>query len=129
MGVDNSFPVPYSEIAAGVTFLAAVCAFSTHATGTLLASVLSFLAAFITLIAFCVDIALLAYTRHQMNKLPGSHTNTAAGFWLTFVSLILLLIAGCTVFFGRRGSRAGDSSSSYSSGGSLWTRIRRKVGY
>lgn len=40
--------------------------------------------------------------------------NTTTGFWLTFVSLLLLILAGCTVCFGRRRDRmAGATSNSY----------------
>lgn len=38
-----------------------------------------------------------------------------AGFWLTFVSFILLCLAGCTVCFGRRRARTeGATTYNYS---------------
>ena len=45
------------------------------------ASLLSFLAAVLTLIAFAIDIALYVYVKHQMGKLTGviEHTSTAPG--------------------------------------------------
>jgi len=91
-------------VATGITFIAFAMSFSQHLTVTLLASLVSFLAALLTLIAFAIDIALFAYLKHQVNKLSDVHatTKTGAGFWLTFVSLICLLFAGCTVCFGRR---------------------------
>ncbi|EPQ55636.1 pali-domain-containing protein [Gloeophyllum trabeum ATCC 11539] len=98
-------------VATAVTFIALLLSFSTHVTVTLLASIVSFLAALLTLIAFAIDIALYAYVHHEMGKLSGSvNTDTAPGFWLTFVSLILLLLAGCTVCFGRRRERMSGSS-------------------
>jgi hypothetical protein len=101
---------PVATIAA---FVALLFSFSTHVTLTLIASLLSFLAASLTLIAFAIDIALYAYVKHQMNKLTGvgPTTKTGPGFWLTFASLILLLLAGCTVCFGRRRDRMSGATS------------------
>jgi hypothetical protein len=67
--------------AAGVTFLALLASLSTHLTVQLIASVLSFLAAVITLIAFAIDIALYVYIKHQVHKLAqvDGSTNTAPG--------------------------------------------------
>ncbi|KAF9018672.1 pali-domain-containing protein [Hymenopellis radicata] len=100
-------------VATAVTFIALCMSFSQHVTVTLLASITSFFAALLTLIAFAIDIALFAYLKHQVNKLNGLSPNTkpGPGFWLTFVSLILLLLAGCTVCFGRRKERMSSASS------------------
>ncbi|KAF9546456.1 pali-domain-containing protein [Agrocybe pediades] len=102
-------------VATGVTFVAFLLSFSTHLTVTLLASIVSFLAAALTLIAFAIDIALFVLVRNAMNKLDiGANTDTAPGFWMTFVTLILLLLAGCTVCFGRRRDRmSGATTQSY----------------
>ncbi|RDX46082.1 hypothetical protein OH76DRAFT_1407437 [Lentinus brumalis] len=102
-------------VAAGVTLIAFILSLSTHVTMTLLASLTAFLAALITLIAFAVDIALYAFVKHEMGKLNGVSTNTdtAPGFWLTFVSFLLLCFAGCTVCFGRRRDRL-DGATTYS---------------
>jgi hypothetical protein len=107
--------------------------FSQHITVTLIASLVSFLAATITLIAFAIDIALYAYFKNAMGNLGfGSQTITGPGlsklwlprcaeltgiegFWLTFVSLILLLLAGCTVCFGRRRDRMSGATTSTAS--------------
>jgi len=96
-----------------VTLIAFLLSLSTHVTFTLLASLTSFLAALLTLIAFAIDIALYAYVKHQMGKLSGvnEHTNTAPAFWMTFVSFILLCLAGCTVCFGRRRDRMAGATS------------------
>ncbi|KAI0776639.1 hypothetical protein BD413DRAFT_610250 [Trametes elegans] len=104
-------------VATGVTFIALLLSLSTHVTFTLLASLVSFLAALLTLIAFAIDIALYAWVKHQMGKLDGvaSNTDTAPGFWLTFVSFLLLCFAGCTVCFGRRRDRMeGATTYNYS---------------
>jgi len=101
-------------VAAAVTFLAFIFSFSQHVVLTLVASLLAFLAALITLIAFFVDVALLAFVRHEISDhLAGvsAKTITGPGFWLTFVSFILLLLAGCTVCFGRRRARMSNASS------------------
>jgi len=117
-------------VATIVTFLALLMSISQHATMTLLCSLTSFLAALLTLLAFAVDIALFAYLKHQVNKLPQvqSKTTTSAGFWMTFVSLILLLLAGCTVCFGRRQSRMSGATSypTYSNPQKgFWSRFRK----
>ncbi|KAF9546459.1 pali-domain-containing protein [Agrocybe pediades] len=121
-------------VATAFTFVALLLSFSTHLTVTLAASLVSFLAALLTLVAFAIDIALLLLTRHAINEnFPSDaarfiHTNTAAGFWMTFVSLILLLLAGCTVCFGRRQSRMSSSSGQsyplYENKGSIFSRFR-----
>jgi len=115
-------------VATAVTFIAFCMSFSTHHLVTLLASLTSFLAAVLTLIAFAIDIALYAFVHHEINKLPdvSGHTTTSAAFWMTFVTLILLLLAGCTVCFGRRKDRmSGASSYPMSSKPSFFSRFRR----
>ncbi|KAF8918359.1 hypothetical protein CPB85DRAFT_1214172 [Mucidula mucida] len=120
-------------VATAVTFVALCMSFSQHVTVTLLASLTSFFAALLTLIAFAIDIALFAYLKHQVNKLNGLNANTkpGPGFWMTFVSFILLLLAGCTVCFGRRKQRMSGASAypSYpmsSKSGGFLSRFRRK---
>nr|GAT60481.1 predicted protein [Mycena chlorophos] len=100
-------------VATAVTFIAFCMAFSTHHLVTLLASLMSFLAATLTLIAFAIDIALYAFVHHEIGKLPdvSGKTDTSVAFWMTFVTLILLLLAGCTVCFGRRKDRLSGASS------------------
>lgn len=66
-------------IAAAVTFIAFLMSFSQHITVTLFASLMSFLAAFLTLVAFACDIALLAFLKHQVNKLNDLDPSTKAG--------------------------------------------------
>jgi ABC-type nickel/cobalt efflux system permease component RcnA len=88
---------------------------SQHITITLVASLVSFLAALLTLVAFAINIALFVYVKHELGTLNINETTiTGPGFWLTFVSLLLLLLAGCTVCFGRRRDRmAGATNNSY----------------
>ncbi|KAH7872652.1 SUR7/PalI family-domain-containing protein [Lentinula edodes] len=121
-------------VATAVTFIALLFSFSSHVTVTLIASILSFLAALLTLIAFAIDIALYAFLHHEIGKISSiqGSTDTAPGFWLTFVSLILLLLAGCTVCFGRRRDRMSGASSypSYPMSSTttktpFWKRFRR----
>ena len=61
------------------TFVALVLSFSQHLTVTLVASLVAFLAALLTLIAFAIDIALFVFLRHQVNKLPGVTGKTNPG--------------------------------------------------
>jgi hypothetical protein len=98
---------------------------------TLIASLVSFLAALVTLVAFAIDIALFARVRHEMRGLGvDANTNTAPGlspndyflirrvndaiiplaFWMTLVAFVLLLLAGCTVCLGRRKARMADAT-------------------
>ncbi|KIK93813.1 hypothetical protein PAXRUDRAFT_828590 [Paxillus rubicundulus Ve08.2h10] len=116
-------------VACAVTFVALLFSFSQHITFTLIASLVSFLAAAITLIAFAIDIALYAYFKNAMGNLGfESQTVTGPGFWLTFVSFILLLLAGCTVCFGRRRDRMSGATTSYpmaSPKTSFFSRFRR----
>ncbi|KAF8642922.1 hypothetical protein AX16_009310 [Volvariella volvacea WC 439] len=117
-------------VATAVTFIALLLSFSSNLTVTLFASLASFLAAFLTLLAFACDIALFAYVKHQVGKLPNVNVDTipAPAFWMTLVVFILLLIAGCTVCFGRRRERMADASypKLTNEKPSLWDRIRRK---
>ncbi|KAH9856121.1 hypothetical protein C2E23DRAFT_810183 [Lenzites betulinus] len=115
-------------VATAITFIALLLSFSSHVTVTLMASLVSFLAALLTLIAFAIDIALYVFVKHQMGKLDGvsSNTNTAPGFWLTFVSFLLLTFAGCTVCFGRRRDRH-DGATTYKY--SWMDRFRRRPRY
>lgn len=102
-------------VACCVAFIALLLSISQHITITLVASLVSFLAALLTLIAFAINIALFAYVKHELGTLNISETTiTGPGFWLTFVSLLLLILAGCTVCFGRRRDRmAGANNNSY----------------
>ncbi|EIW76851.1 pali-domain-containing protein [Coniophora puteana RWD-64-598 SS2] len=115
-------------VAAVVSFIALLFSFSTHVTVTLVASVLSFLAALLALLAFIIDIALYAWVKHEMGNLgvPES-TITGPGFWLTFVAMILLFLAGCTVCFGRRRDRMSGATSYEMSGPKtgFFSRFRR----
>jgi hypothetical protein len=96
-----------------VIFIALLMSFSTHHMVTLLASLTAFLAATLTLIAFAIDIALYVFVHHEIGRITNisGHTTTSAAFWMDFVTLILLLLAGCTVCFGRRKDRMSGAAS------------------
>ncbi|KAI6160219.1 hypothetical protein EDD17DRAFT_1484968 [Pisolithus thermaeus] len=99
-------------VAAGVTFIALLLALSQHITITLFASLVGFVAALLAFIAFLIDIALFAYLKNQMDNLGyGGNTITGPGFWLTFTSMILLVLGACTVCFGRRRRRMANATS------------------
>ncbi|KAF8153975.1 SUR7/PalI family-domain-containing protein [Crassisporium funariophilum] len=117
-------------VATAATLVAFLLGLSTHLTVTLIASLVSFLAALLTLIAFAIDIALFVLVKNEMKKFGnGVNTNTGAGFWMTFVAFILLLLAGCTVCFGRRRERlsGATTTSSYPmrTKAPFWHRFRR----
>ncbi|EJU03283.1 hypothetical protein DACRYDRAFT_21505 [Dacryopinax primogenitus] len=112
-------------VACVVTGIAFLLSFSEHVTVTLVSSLTAFLAALLTLIAFACDIALLTWTQHQMSQLNISeHTSPGPGFWMTLVTFILLLFAGCTVCFGHRRERyvKGGAGGEYAMGGAPWWR-------
>ncbi|KAJ6555470.1 pali-domain-containing protein [Mycena vulgaris] len=97
--------------------------------GPFIATIMSFLAAFLTALAFIVDIALYAFVKQQVGTLPNpGNTMASSAFWMTFVSLIFLIMSGCTVCFGRRRD-IGAGSPSYpslsSSGGGILSRFRK----
>jgi hypothetical protein len=71
-------------IAAAVIFVAWLLSFSTHLTVLLVASLISFLGALLTLIVFAIDIALFVEVKSKMNHI-GGHTNPGPGFWMTLV--------------------------------------------
>lgn len=85
-----------------MALVALLLSLSTHVTMTLLASLVSFLAALLTLISFAIDIALLAFVKHQMGKLVGvsEHTNGGPGKHL-------LLLAKCCVLIECGGQGSG----------------------
>jgi hypothetical protein len=85
-------------------------------------------AALITLVAFAIDIAFFALVHHLINDVNiGASTKTAPGFWLTFVSLVLCLLASVTFCFGRRRERRSSESTSYpmqtSKSGKFWDKF------
>lgn len=65
-----------SQSAAGAAAVAVLLSFSTQVTTTFFASLL---AAFITLIAFAIDIALYGYVKSKMKKLSNANDNTLTG--------------------------------------------------
>ncbi|KAE9401831.1 hypothetical protein BT96DRAFT_918583 [Gymnopus androsaceus JB14] len=71
---------------------------------TLLPLLFTALAAVLTLLAFAVDIALYAEVHHLVANVQnqGAVSTTGPGFWLTFVSLILLIVAGVTNLISHR---------------------------
>jgi len=92
-----------TPVATAVTLIALCLSLSTNLFVMLLASLTSFLAAALNLISFFIQIALFARVKDKMGDLDvDANTKPGPGFWLVFASLILCLLAGCTVCFGRR---------------------------
>jgi len=108
-----------TPVATGVAFLALIFALIPGGAWGLIASGTAFLASFIMLLAFIIDIVLLLHQKSVFD-IPGAHTSAGAGFWLTFISLIFLLVAGCTVCIGHRRSKGEDIEM-----GGLFKRLRR----
>ncbi|KAA1474149.1 pali-domain-containing protein [Dentipellis sp. KUC8613] len=113
-------------VASAFTFLALLCSLSQHFTLMLMTIVLALLAAFLTFLAFIIDIALFVRIRTEMGHLGGAieHTTAGPGFWLSLAALLLLLLSSCTVFVGRRRARARAGVQTEKTGG-FWMRFRR----
>ncbi|KAF8200458.1 hypothetical protein K438DRAFT_1717118 [Mycena galopus ATCC 62051] len=112
-------------VATVVTAIALGFACSKHQHGPLIATLSSFVAAFLFLLAFIVDIALFAFVKQQVNTLQNGNTSPGAAFWMTFVSLILVLLSGCTVCFGRRKEVGAEYPSFTASKGEILSRFRK----
>ncbi|KAF7352116.1 hypothetical protein MVEN_01174600 [Mycena venus] len=113
-------------VATAFTAIALGLACSKLEHGPLLASLSSFVASFLWLLAFIVDIALYAYVKQKVGTIPNGHTSAGPAFWLTFICLILVLLSGCTVCFGRRKESGSDYPSFSSSGsGGILSRFRK----
>ncbi len=66
-------------VAAVVTFIALLSSLSSHVMLVMLAMLLSFLAAFLTLIAFAIDISLFVILRNRVHSLGNVEGHTFAG--------------------------------------------------
>jgi len=79
---------------AGLAFLFGLCGAAYHRVGTVLMSLLSGLAAIITLVVFVIDMVLFGITRNRLQ-----HANTPAQYgnanWLTLGALAALLLGFC----------------------------------
>jgi len=102
-----------------VTFIALLSSLSFHATIALFASLLSFIAGLVTLTAFVFDIALIINVRDKARQarqgLPDPRIRGVVmigpGLWITLASLILLFMATCTVWLGRRRPRMAGATN------------------
>jgi len=109
-------------IATFFTFVALVMSLVPNVFIMLLGALTSWLAAFLTLLAFFCDIALFAYFKGKMNDISNGQFSTSPGpaFWMTFLTFFLLCFAGCAVLVGRKKERGDDYS--VSSGKPFWKR-------
>jgi len=99
--------------AGGVTLIAFAFSLTRH---KVIACFLSVAAAAISFITFAIDIALLAYVKGQIGSLKGSDggifsatTSGGPGFWMTFVSFLILLGTGGAMGLSVRRRVAGES--------------------
>ncbi|KAJ6486584.1 hypothetical protein DFH09DRAFT_1339597 [Mycena vulgaris] len=93
--------------------VALVLACLKHENGPILASLASLVTALFTLIAFIINIVFYVnikhlFAEHQKGSPVHSTIIPSSAIWLTFVSMILILLAGGTVFFGHRKNRAAN---------------------
>lgn len=79
---DNLPFVLTDRIATAVIGIAFILSLSSNLAIELASSIVSLLAAFLTLLAFIIDIALYAHTKHEMHAIDQSKTVTAPGTFL-----------------------------------------------
>ncbi|KAF8157517.1 pali-domain-containing protein [Pholiota molesta] len=90
-------------IATAFIFLAFLTSFSEKSTVKLVAFVLSCLATLVTFTVFTIDIAFFALVLSLVKGISiGTSARTAPGFWLTFVSLVLVVLASTTFCYDRQ---------------------------
>ncbi|KAJ6598526.1 hypothetical protein B0H10DRAFT_1651740, partial [Mycena sp. CBHHK59/15] len=105
-------------VATVLTAIVLCLACAKHKLAPCLTSLASFAALFM-MVAVIIDIAFYADVHHQVGKITGGKASTTMWpaihmlltFWMTFVSLIFLLLAGCAVCFGHRKQRTNTLSS------------------
>ncbi|PAV17839.1 GTP-binding Obg [Pyrrhoderma noxium] len=73
-------------VAAIVTFIATVLSIFPLTSFSLAGTILTFVAAFLALLAFICDIALLAHIKQLLKDAQGYDVSSGPGFWLTFIS-------------------------------------------
>ncbi|KAJ7167912.1 hypothetical protein C8R46DRAFT_1218833 [Mycena filopes] len=103
-------------------FFALALACLKHPKGPIMASLASLFAAFFAAIAFMIDIAFYAKAHsaaHDIVKETNGSTTAGPAFWMSFISLILILVGGCTVCFGHRKNRAANGDALGSNSGFL----------
>jgi len=107
---------PIAAGLAGLAFLFGVCGAAYHRVGTILMTLLSGLAALITLVIFIIDMVLFGIVRHKYRdeNIPAQYGNAN---WLTLGALVALLLGFCAAAcgsFGRyRKPRAGYGAGTY----------------
>lgn len=103
-------------VVTGAEGLALAASLTTMHTINLLAPLVCLLAAAITLIAFAIDIALHVHVIVIIKKIPipdgFTHPKVSAGpgFWITFVVLLLNIVAAGVLFIARRRELRGESA-------------------
>ncbi|KAG8993685.1 hypothetical protein FRB94_010471 [Tulasnella sp. JGI-2019a] len=103
-----------SPVATGFIFLAFVLSFSEHLGMLLIASLMSFMGALVTIIWMAIDIALYVYVHDKAKKLGVSqNTDFGPAFWMSLAVLILTLAAGFLVCLGRRRERNALRADNY----------------
>ncbi|KAJ7613115.1 pali-domain-containing protein [Roridomyces roridus] len=97
--------------------------------GPIMATLMSLLAAFVATLAFIVDIALYAFVKGQVDSVNDRAqitTVTSSAFWMSFVTLLLLIASGLAIFIDRR-REAEDAYPALSRGsaGGIFARFRK----
>ncbi|KAJ3523847.1 hypothetical protein NMY22_g11258 [Coprinellus aureogranulatus] len=90
-------------VATGTIFLALLASLSTRHSVNLFAPLICAFSALVILVTFAIQIALHLHVRVVIGRnIEGSIISAGPGFWLTFVTLILVIIAGLMMFVKRR---------------------------
>jgi len=103
-----------APVATGFILFALSMSFSEHLGMLLIASLMSFMGALVTIIFMAINIALYVYVRSKAKHLGVSeNTNFGPAFWMSLAVLILTLVAGFIVCFFRRRERNALRADNY----------------
>jgi len=93
---------PIAAGLAGLAFLFGLCGASYHRVGTIIMTLLSGLAALVTLVIFVIDMVLFGIVRHKYRE-EGVAANYGNANWLTLGALVALLVGFCAAACGSFG--------------------------
>ncbi|KAM0552527.1 hypothetical protein ACHAPJ_007855 [Fusarium lateritium] len=105
-------------VGAGLCFIAFLLALGAGIVGSLMSSLVSLLAFFVTVIALACDFAGLSIVRRRINRDTDASASWAVGIWLVLVAAVLTLIGTVIVFITccsgrRRRSRENRKMAAY----------------
>jgi uncharacterized membrane protein len=85
-------------VGAGLCFIAFLLALGAGVVGSLMSTLVSLLAFFVTIIALACDFAGLSIVRRRINRDTSASASWSVGIWLVLAAAILSLIGTIAVF-------------------------------